>query len=885
MSFLDTLLQGVKSIASGSTALPQRPQLVFTGAGVVVSDSSSTNQTVVSIDAAGGASQYNTTLANGLNSNVAVPNPSSIRFGGYTGPVILGGILPTIPPTPGQLYQINFTVSGQPVTIRNNDAASTSTNRILTGTGSDVLLPPGQTPKCYLQWDGTANCYTLQSSGVHQVREYNVLDWGFDPTGSTANDTAIAALAASITASLGSAATASGGTARIFFPYGTYLFANTWPSFPNTGVIFEGSGFGITSTLAYSGTGTFIAAPSSSQFKNLRIIATTTTNSGSPSMANVIQSLSSGTGAVYVVTTYTNHGYVTGDLVGIYGTGTTADCDPALPWTITVLSPTTYSLNGSTFVSGYAPATHTVNAASDAVGGPSNPIVVGTTTAHGLLNGQLCYISGVGGNTAANGLQRVFGIPGNTSSIPIAQNLFSPPPQAGSGTYTSGGTVFSGGCCLLYSRIAFIGIAVQGTGFGNCHFERCFFENWKYALSFDGAELCWADQCYFLTSGNIEGYTCDMLNNDGAHSSAAVRIGGFINPTGDVANVNGLFECNFENYYAGVYHHDGYGHYVTRCNFENPVVALIGSSIDVIYRECANDGSSDQVGIFQVVGTNAGPIALYDCLFSSSGCPCISTATEQSVNGITLSNLTFNSTFPAMSCPAEPFVWSGFNNSYSGPIGNVVALENAASGQNIFNGGKTINHSYPSEGALDIGYFNQLGTSPASFPGIIIRNPATQGFNTVFYAKTWFPANVIFDGYTTDVTDVPGPYAGNTYSRHADGLGYAGLTPSSGKAIANTPLITNIYSAGEITMRVVALNTTTGLMSTWKIRQNYSSNGGAATLGAILETETNDAIGLTLPTMSLSGSAGTQVVVSNVYNSSANNTFFTAEFELNGVGP
>ena len=223
MSFLDTLLQGVKSIANGSTALPQRPQLVFTGAGVVVSDSSSTNQTVVSIDAAGGASQYNTTLANGLNSNVAVPNPSSIRFGGYTGAVILGGIAPTTPPTPGQIYQLNFTVSGQPVTIRNNDAASTSTNRILTGTGSDVLLPPGQTPKCYLQYDGTLNCYTLQSSGVHQVNEVNVKDFGATGNYVTDDTAAIVSAIASLVSMTDPYSGQALGGGVIYFPAGTYL--------------------------------------------------------------------------------------------------------------------------------------------------------------------------------------------------------------------------------------------------------------------------------------------------------------------------------------------------------------------------------------------------------------------------------------------------------------------------------------------------------------------------------------------------------------------------------------------------------------------------------------------------------------------------------------
>ena len=829
---------------------------------------------------AGASTQGTIPLSNGLNSNVATGGQSSVRFGSYTGAVILGGILPSTAPTPGQTYDLTFLVA-EPVTIRNLDASSSPGNRIFTGTGGDVLLPPGQTPQCRLVWDATADHFILQASGVQQQCEDNVLNFGFDPTGTNPNDAAIATLAAIIAATLGSSATLAGGTYKIFFPYGTYLFNSPWPTtFPNNGILFEGSSFGGQTTLTYSGVGTFIAAPSSCQFKNFLVVASTTLNAASPSLANVILALSSGAGGVYEVQTATNHGYVTGDQVGIYGTGTTADCDPALPWTITVLDATHYTLNGSTYASGYTVASSAVNAASDAAGGPSHPIVVGTTAPHGLLSGQLCFISGVTGNAAANGLMRVFGVPGTATSLPIAINLFNNV-QAGSGVYVSGGTVKSGGCCLLYSRIALVAIAVQGAGFGNCHFDRVFFENWKYDLSLDGAELCWAERCYFISNLASTGYTCDMLNNDGPHSSAGVRIGGFVTVTPGVANGNGLLECNFEQHYAGVYHHDSNGHYVTRCNFENLVEALIGNATEIVYEQCANDGSNDQVGLFQVATSSAGPIALYDCGFTSSACPCVAINGADTLNGLVLGDLSFDSTFAAVTGAVQPFVWYGFNNSFNGPIGNVVALENAASGQGIFTGGKTINHSYPSAAALDLGYFNSQGVSPANFPAILIRDPAQ---NIPYFSKTWFPVSTFFQGYTNEVTDVPGTTGNVSYARHAEGLGWAGLVPSTGAAIGNTPLITNAFGGGEIVMKVSATDTTTSKLSTWTVRQTYYGNGGAATLGPVFEIETNDAIGLAAPTMSLTGSAGAQSVVCNVFNGAANNVFFSADFWLDGVG-
>ena len=71
-------------------------------------------------------------------------------------------------------------------------------------------------------------------------------------------------------------------------------------------------------------------------------------------------------------------------------------------------------------VSGQATITGATNA---------NPIVITTSAAHGLFTGDTIVVSGVLGNTAANGTWTVTSLTSNTFSIPTT----------GNGAYTSGG--------------------------------------------------------------------------------------------------------------------------------------------------------------------------------------------------------------------------------------------------------------------------------------------------------------------------------------------------------------------------------------------------------------------------------------------------------------
>lgn len=62
----------------------------------------------------------------------------------------------------------------------------------------------------------------------------------------------------------------------------------------------------------------------------------------------------------------------------------------------------------------------------------ANPISITTSAAHGLSTGMLVYVSGIGGNTAANGMIVAVTVTSTTTfTIPVA----------GNGAYTTGGTI------------------------------------------------------------------------------------------------------------------------------------------------------------------------------------------------------------------------------------------------------------------------------------------------------------------------------------------------------------------------------------------------------------------------------------------------------------
>ena len=80
------------------------------------------------------------------------------------------------------------------------------------------------------------------------------------------------------------------------------------------------------------------------------------------------------------------------------------------------------------------PTNRTVTNATNA-----SPIVVTTSSAHGLSNGQRIMIAGVTGNTAANGTWVIAGVTATT---------FQLTGSTGSGAYVSGGGIGDGGATI-----------------------------------------------------------------------------------------------------------------------------------------------------------------------------------------------------------------------------------------------------------------------------------------------------------------------------------------------------------------------------------------------------------------------------------------------------
>lgn len=106
--------------------------------------------------------------------------------------------------------------------------------------------------------------------------------------------------------------------------------------------------------------------------------------------------------------------------------------------------------------------TRIVGMANKSVSGATNatPIVITTSAAHGLIPGMVVTISGVGGNTAANGTFRVIAV-GSTTTFSLGDTTDGTN-VAGNGAYTSGGTVVCYPVSVLVSKDG--GTPTLGTG-------------------------------------------------------------------------------------------------------------------------------------------------------------------------------------------------------------------------------------------------------------------------------------------------------------------------------------------------------------------------------------------------------------------------------------
>lgn len=205
---------------------PARPVVQYTGAGVSVADDPTNNRTIVTITGGTGPSQGTTTVANGLNSDVATGSNGTLRLTGPNGPFSIGGFKPSSGSwTPGTILSVSNTTANA-MTLVHEDASSTATNRINTQSGVPVTLRPGGKSSATFFYDGSLNRFTLLS----------VLE---SPLMVSAKDFCFADGVSADGANMNAALTAAAG-GHLHIPAGTYYLDSVMTPSSTTRITGEG---------------------------------------------------------------------------------------------------------------------------------------------------------------------------------------------------------------------------------------------------------------------------------------------------------------------------------------------------------------------------------------------------------------------------------------------------------------------------------------------------------------------------------------------------------------------------------------------------------------------------------------------------------------------
>jgi hypothetical protein len=728
------------------------------------------------------------------------------------------------------------------------------------------------------------------------------LDFGFDPTGTSANDTQIAELEAAVSAFVTSTATSAGETAIVFFPYGKYLFANSWPVFPG-GVTFKGAyaygyssyySMGLGTFLCFTGYGNaFIQAAAYQTYEDLAIMATSPIYNATlgPAQSVNISAVASGTGGVIELTTSVAHGYSTGDQIGVFGVpGFTnvpslVNADPVTPWTITVVDSTHFSINGSVFANltgtGYAPVSVAVTGTS----GTASPIEL-TVTSHGCTEGQLVYVSGVGGTTAANGQWRVHVVDAN--HVQLYVNYYTG--STGNSAWTSGGTLVYGGTATSNSHIPLSGLSFPETA-SIVHAHRCSFGGFKYDVLVDGGELIWIEKCNFNLGEEGLGYLNDkLLTNNSTHSGYAIAIGEFLGSPYNNANVIHIDRCQFDGPLKAIYHHDGIQHAVTHCNFENPIMATISGGENITYQYFENDDTS-----LDSPADLAGSTTLYNCIelvsdtgqgtcynlkvldgeASAAGGGALIKGISASVTALTWGNVNFDS--PGAMLQGSSAWLSGTMRDLGGSIvGSAGISDGLYGGPNQINGATVlqtpINHAFATQASLDV---LCEGVASTRVPMFRLRNPATSPSVCYHNRDVTIDSGGFYGGSVQEWDQVMSDNTGVTGGRTAKSTGWVNLA-SGGSAVSigalDVPLADGsgvIEADVQVDEQVVPANA-----SSFRIRQRFTvSSGTFAFVTPVDELEGADNIGsLMIPSLAQTGSSGAFVVALSVTPHASLNT-------------
>jgi len=252
--------------------------------------------------------------------------------------------------------------AGRTLIIKDGYGTAATYNITIARHGSETIegkaasyILSGNYDKITLLSDGTN--WFIQSKVLSKYDNgpvYNVLDYGLVADGSTANDTAFASLMTLInTLAIG---------ATVLFPSSPHNYVFNSPvTFTPENCIFKGSDFGQNTILQYNGPGIFWYASAQQRYENLTFSAyyRNAVFDGyvqgqfgfeNPSRQCPISNASN-TSPIQITTPFP-HTYNNGDLIGIYGVqgNVYANCDPAAPWTISVIDGYNFTLHFSTTV-------------------------------------------------------------------------------------------------------------------------------------------------------------------------------------------------------------------------------------------------------------------------------------------------------------------------------------------------------------------------------------------------------------------------------------------------------------------------------------------------------------------------------------------------------
>lgn len=790
---------------------------------------------------------------------------------------------------------------------------------------------------------------------AHPLGEINVLKspWNFDNTGATDN---VAKLNTLLTY-LGTTP-----RLRLYFPAGDYLWNSTCGPFP-AGIRIRGDGVagGLTGDdpgfagasanranyqvsgtrflCAGTGVGVQLGHDSAAPGVNVGgdgVFEDITVLGRHPSSAQLNCIIGASNTSPITITTNKPHGYSTGDQIIVRGVqgNTAANSAGWQPWTITVTGANTFTLDSAIpppnasgvrtpFTSSgngaFSMRTFSISNVQNGTDFPGAPLSVFTTTAHSLPFGARVMVSGVTSTTGGSGNLGTFvnngdsGTPGTDGGewqsvpFPVDPNQFRlnragdpfnvATHLTGYGTYSSGGTVSYGGHCLRVNGINDIGIEVLGAV--KHVIRNCRIGGFKYGISFDGAEVCRAENIGFDASPlDLFGQVAykDIDTEIGVDSAFAVRIGDQKFSLSGSTNHITIDGYNLNYGRAGFLHVGGVGHYISNGNTElSGALAVLAGAQNVVYENVLGEGT--EVGSFLVIAPGAGggvtQMTIRDITPYGLG-PFIWGYHAEGIGTIgtlTLHGIDFTA-YPHTFAPIHGATYFTHVRDYgcSRPINGsyIGALTDAETQEQSVIIGESIGSNTAAQGALDVRLRKQ-GLPSAQF------RASTDVYKTLGSSNGYPNGSATVDARDWNVLLRNRSHnTGLIASQQAEHCGWVYLLGSGAAAhYVKCPIESEHQFDGivRITMNVVALRedalSGTTPCAEWRIRQfaKWSSHSTLTLLGTPTTEVANDLdTGFTAPTIAVDTGGPVNQVCANLTPYTGHTTEWCVIFTLDYVG-